>query len=90
LALLDRIVEASSKEGDIVLDAFCGCGTTILSAQLLKRKWIGIDMGDTMIVAILQCQPFSKGSVHIQSNDILTTPLVTEAAFEDDRDVKIL
>lgn len=47
LALLDRIVKASSSEGDIVLDAFCGCGTTIISSQLLKRKWIGIDISPT-------------------------------------------
>ncbi len=47
LALLDRIVKASSSEGDIVLDAFCGCGTTTISSQLLKRKWIGIDISPT-------------------------------------------
>jgi len=44
LALLDRIIQASSNEGDIVLDPFCGCGTAIASAQKLKRKWIGIDI----------------------------------------------
>lgn len=42
--LLDRIIRSSSKEGDIVLDPFCGCGTTIASAQRLKRHWIGIDV----------------------------------------------
>ncbi len=47
LVLLDRIIKASSNEGDTVLDAFCGCGTTIISAQLLKRKWIGIDISPT-------------------------------------------
>ena len=44
LALLKQIVMASSKEGDLVLDPFCGCGTTIEAAHLLKRKWIGIDI----------------------------------------------
>jgi DNA methylase/Restriction endonuclease len=44
LALLERIVQASSNEGDIVLDPFCGCGTTIHAAQKLRRKWIGIDI----------------------------------------------
>jgi site-specific DNA-methyltransferase (adenine-specific) len=44
LALLERIVTASSNEGDTVLDPFCGCGTTIHAAQKLKRKWIGIDI----------------------------------------------
>jgi site-specific DNA-methyltransferase (adenine-specific) len=43
-ALLERIIKASSNEGDIVLDPFCGCGTTIHAAQKLKRPWIGIDI----------------------------------------------
>lgn len=43
-ALLERIIRASSNEGDVVLDAFCGCGTTIAAAQNLNRKWIGIDI----------------------------------------------
>ena len=44
LALLDRLVRASSNEGDIVLDPFCGCGTTIHAAQAAGRRWIGIDV----------------------------------------------
>jgi site-specific DNA-methyltransferase (adenine-specific) len=44
LALLERIVEASSNEGDIVLDPFCGCGTALHAAQKLGRRWIGIDI----------------------------------------------
>jgi site-specific DNA-methyltransferase (adenine-specific) len=43
-ALLERVVAASSNEGDTVLDPFCGCGTTIAAAQKLKRNWIGIDI----------------------------------------------
>lgn len=43
-ALLERIIQASSSEGDLVLDPFCGCGTTIAVAQRLKRRWIGIDI----------------------------------------------
>jgi len=43
-ALLERIIEASSNKGDIVLDPFCGCGTTIAVAEKLGRKWIGIDI----------------------------------------------
>jgi DNA modification methylase len=43
-ALLERIIEASSKPGDLVLDPFCGCGTTITAAQKLGRGWIGIDI----------------------------------------------
>jgi site-specific DNA-methyltransferase (adenine-specific) len=44
VALLERIISASSNEGDTVLDPFCGCGTTIHAAQKLKRNWIGIDI----------------------------------------------
>ena len=44
LALLHRIISASSNEGDIVLDPFCGCATTCVAAQQLGRKWIGIDI----------------------------------------------
>jgi DNA modification methylase len=44
VALLERIISASSNEGDVVLDPFCGCGTTIAAAQKLNRQWIGIDI----------------------------------------------
>jgi len=44
IALLERIISASSNEGDIVLDPFCGCGTAIVAAEKLGRKWIGIDI----------------------------------------------
>ncbi len=47
LTLLERILEVSSNENDIVLDAFCGCGTAIVAAQNLKRQWIGIDVSPT-------------------------------------------
>jgi site-specific DNA-methyltransferase (adenine-specific) len=43
-ALLERIIAASSNEGDLVLDPFCGCGTTIAAAQKLNRRWVGIDI----------------------------------------------
>ena len=42
--LLERIVTASSNEGDIVLDPFCGCATTCVAAEKLNRQWIGIDL----------------------------------------------
>ena len=44
LALLSRIIEASSNEGDVVFDPFCGCATTCVAAQQLNRNWIGIDI----------------------------------------------
>ena len=44
LALLDRIIKASSSKGDVVFDPFCGCATTLVAADRLQRKWIGIDI----------------------------------------------
>jgi site-specific DNA-methyltransferase (adenine-specific) len=44
LALLERILAASSNEGEVVLDPFCGCGTTVHAAQKMGRRWIGVDV----------------------------------------------
>jgi site-specific DNA-methyltransferase (adenine-specific) len=52
LALLERILSASSNEGDLVLDPFCGCGTTVHAAQKLDRRWIGIDITRLSIALI--------------------------------------
>jgi len=52
IALLNRIIRASSKEGDVVLDPFCGCATTCVSAQNHHRNWIGIDLSPTTEVLI--------------------------------------
>jgi DNA modification methylase len=51
-ALLERIIQASSNEGDTVLDPFCGCGTTIAVAQRLNRPWIGIDITHLAITLV--------------------------------------
>jgi adenine specific DNA methylase Mod len=51
-ALLERIINASSNEGDIVLDPFCGCGTTITVAERLHRRWLGIDVTHLAITLI--------------------------------------
>ena len=47
LALLDRMITVSSSPNDIVLDAFCGCGTALVAAENLRRQWIGIDISPT-------------------------------------------
>jgi DNA modification methylase len=52
LSLLERIIECSSNPGDVVLDAFCGCGTTVSAAQRLERRWIGIDITLAAITVI--------------------------------------
>jgi DNA modification methylase len=51
-ALLERIIRASSSEGDVVLDPFCGCGTTMAVAERYRRQWIGIDLSDVAIEAV--------------------------------------
>ena len=54
IALLERIIEASSSKGDLVLDPFCGCGTTVAAAEKLGRSWIGIDVTYLAIALIEQ------------------------------------
>jgi DNA modification methylase len=49
IALMERILSASSAKGEIVLDPFCGCGTTLVAAQRLGRQWIGIDISPTAV-----------------------------------------
>jgi len=53
-ALLKRIIASGSNEGDLVLDAYCGCGTTVAVAQELKRKWIGMDITYQSIALVLR------------------------------------
>lgn len=52
LALLERIVKASSSPGDVVLDPFCGCGTTVCAAEKLERHWVGIDVTHLSVALI--------------------------------------
>jgi site-specific DNA-methyltransferase (adenine-specific) len=68
VALLERIIAASSDPGDLVLDPFCGCGTTIAAAQRLGRRWIGIDITNLAISLIeyrmADSFPSAKYEVH--------------------------
>ena len=50
--MLERIIRASSNEGDVVLDPFCGCGTAVAAAERLNRRWIGIDVTHLAITLI--------------------------------------
>jgi DNA modification methylase len=61
-ALLERVIRASSNEGDLVLDPFCGCGTAIVAAQKLGRRWIGIDVTHLAIGLIKRRLQDSFGS----------------------------
>ena len=62
LALLERIIGASSNEGDIVLDPFCGCGTTVVAADTLKRSWVGIDINPAAL-DVIKTQRFPGRSI---------------------------
>jgi site-specific DNA-methyltransferase (adenine-specific) len=77
LALLERILEASSNEGDLVLDPFCGCGTTVHAAQKLKRQWVGIDITH---LAISLIEKRLKAAFPGVSFDVHGTPKDLEGA----------
>ena len=72
-ALLERIIRASSNEGDVVLDAYCGCGTTVAVAQRLNRRWIGIDITYQSIAVILErfATTYKEGWPAIEANIVL-------------------
>lgn len=60
-ALLERIIASSSNPGDVVLDPFCGCGTTIAAAERLQRTWVGIDL-TYLAVSLIKSRLTSMGS----------------------------
>ena len=82
IALLDRIIKASSNEGDVVFDPFCGCGTTIYSAHLNNRQWIGCDIA---ILAIRLVRDVLKRRYGLENGEHYLTdgiPLSVEGAQE--------
>lgn len=70
VALMERIIQASTKEGDVVADFFCGCGTTIAAAKKLNRQWLGADISHLAIKLIIQRLIKSYG-VSIRDNIVL-------------------
>ena len=89
-ALLERIISASSNEGGTVLDAFCGCGTTVVVAQRLKRRWIGIDITYQSISLVLKRLEDSFGKEIVSSIQINGVPRDMESVLalvnkQDDR-----
>jgi len=72
-ALLERIIEASSNEGDVVFDPFCGCGTTIHAAEALKRSWIGIDITHLAIALIKKRLDDAFGELSITTRGLPTS-----------------
>jgi len=67
--LLERIIKASSNSGDVVLDPFCGCATTMVVAEKLKRTWIGID---------ITYQSFRLLKERLRKNSVLPTDFIVE------------
>lgn len=80
LALLERLITACSNEGDLVLDAYCGCGTMVDAAEKLKRRWIGIDITYQSISVILDRLATTYGSEFPQSITMTGIPKDIESA----------
>jgi site-specific DNA-methyltransferase (adenine-specific) len=78
-ALLERIINASSNEGDVVLDPFCGCGTTINVAEQLKRRWVGIDIRH-LAVALIQNRLRETFGTELSPYEVHGTPADTASA----------
>jgi site-specific DNA-methyltransferase (adenine-specific) len=76
-ALLERIIAASSNPGDIVLDPFCGCGTALVAAEKLGRKWIGIDI-TYLSIAVMKAR--LKDSFGLDDVEVIGQPTETEGA----------
>ncbi|MFZ2349389.1 MAG: DNA methyltransferase [Candidatus Bipolaricaulis anaerobius] len=78
-ALLERIIQASSNEGDLVLDPFCGCGTTIAVAERLKRRWIGIDITH-LAITLMRTRLRDTFGPHLSPYEVIGAPTDLEGA----------
>lgn len=78
-ALLERIIKASSREGDVVCDPFCGCGTAVTAAEKLNRRWIGIDITHLAITLIKHRMEDSFGQ-ELAPYEIIGDPKDLESA----------
>lgn len=72
-ALLERIIKASSNEGDLVLDPFCGCGTTLTAAERLSRRWIGIDITH-LAIALMRHRLHDSFRAHLSPYEVIGAP----------------
>jgi len=75
--LLERIIKASSNEGDLILDPFCGCGTTVSVAERLKRNWVGIDI-TTLAINLIKRRLYDQFGLGVRQ--IITDGLPTDLA----------
>ncbi len=74
IALLDRIIEASSNEGDIVFDPFCGCATTLVAADRLERQWAGIDLSPLAVKLVNERISEDRGALWGGANVVESLP----------------
>lgn len=72
-ALLERIIRASSNEGDLVLDPFCGCGTTVAVAERLHRRWIGIDITH-LAISLMKSRLHDTFGPDLSAYDVIGLP----------------
>jgi len=80
-ALLERIIKASSNEGDVILDPFCGCGTTVAVSEKLNRKWIGIDITH-LAINLIEKRMRDKFKDKLLPYEIFGTPKSISGAIE--------
>jgi len=81
LALLERIIKASSNEGDIILDAFCGCGTTVDAAESLKRRWIGVDISP-IAINLIENRLKKEYNLALSEYEIIGLPVDKKTAID--------
>ena len=87
-ALLERIIQASSNEGSVIADFFCGCGTTVAVAQKLKRKWLGVDISHLAVKLISRRLGESYGDEILKTFEIHGFPKDIDSARELANNVK--
>ena len=78
-ALLERIISASSNEGDVILDPFCGCGTAIAVAERLNRKWIGIDVTH-LAISLMRSRLRDSFGDDLSDYEVIGSPADVESA----------
>jgi DNA modification methylase len=84
-ALLERVIQASSNQGDVVLDPFCGCGTAIAVALRLNRQWVGIDITHLAITLIKHrlLDSFGSKAIYTVIGEPVSLPDAEALAEED-------
>ena len=78
-ALLERIIQASSNEGDVVLDPFCGCGTAVAVAERLGRRWTGIDVTH-LAISLMKSRLHDTFGTQLSEYDVVGVPQDIESA----------